>query len=119
YVITPSKRARAATNELALDYGIAEGQNQRIQTEELSNSEKSALSQKLQSTTNNNKAKQFIVVKNSMSFQVKDADFKRFRDSILYKTKDTLDYISIDSIRIKPFATAPAYVRSKHVYTER
>jgi hypothetical protein len=119
YVITPSQRPVKDESGLALDYGIQEGQNQRIHTETLSNTEKNQLSEKLQSTEKRPNGRFFVVVKGNKSFQVKDADFKKFRDSILYKTKDTLDYISIDSIQIKPFATAPAYVKSSYIYPDR
>lgn len=120
YLVTPSKRASSSTETtLAADYGINDTQNQRIQTEELSNAEKSQLSEKLQTADTRKDGNLFTVIKHNESFQVKDKDFKRFRDSILYKTKDTLDYISIDTIRIKPVATVPNFVRSKYVYTER
>ncbi len=117
YVITPSQTPSKDTAGLAADYGITDAQNQRIHTESLTNTEKNELSQKLQSGQNNNRF--FTVRKGQQYFKIADKDFKRFRDSLLFKTKDTIDYVSIDTIVIKPFSTLPVYKRSPFVYTEK
>jgi hypothetical protein len=55
----------------------------------------------------------------SVISQVNEKYFKRFRDSIVHKTKDTIAFASVDTILIKPFIPPVVYKPSKFVYTEK
>ncbi|HRE51547.1 MAG TPA: hypothetical protein PK339_09005 [Flavitalea sp.] len=48
-----------------------------------------------------------------------EKEVKKFRDSILYKTKDTLILSAADTFLIKPFVPKPVYKASKFVYAEK
>jgi len=48
-----------------------------------------------------------------------EKNFKAFRDSIVYKTKDTMVFRSIDTIVVKPFVPKEVYKPSKFVFTEK
>jgi hypothetical protein len=51
--------------------------------------------------------------------QVREKDFRRFRDSVVNKTKDTISFASVDTIVIKPFVPKEVYKPSRYVYTEK
>jgi hypothetical protein len=63
----------------------------------------------------------FIIVKrrDSIISQVNEKHFKRFRDSVVHKTKDTIAFASVDTILIKPYIPPVVYKPSKFVYTEK
>jgi hypothetical protein len=63
----------------------------------------------------------FITVmrNDSLISQVNEKYFKRFRDSIVHKTKDTIAFASVDTIFIKPYIPPVVYKPSKFVYTEK
>lgn len=62
----------------------------------------------------------FIVKKrDTVIMQVSEKTFKRFRDSIVLKTKDTMSFKNLDTIVIKPFVPKEVYKPSKFVFTER
>jgi hypothetical protein len=63
----------------------------------------------------------FFTIKrrDSVVFQVPEKQFKRFRDSLVSKTKDTIAFESVDTIVIKPFIPKEVYKPSKYVYTAR
>lgn len=62
----------------------------------------------------------FIVKKrDTIVMQVSEKDYKRFRDSIVVKTKDTLVFRSLDTIVLKPFIPKEVYKPSLYVYTEK
>jgi hypothetical protein len=44
---------------------------------------------------------------------------KRFRDSVITRTKDTLVFNNIDTVLIKPFVPKPVYKPSQYVFTEK
>ncbi len=50
---------------------------------------------------------------------ISEKDFKAFRDSIVYKTKDTMVFRSIDTIVVKPFVPKEVYKPSIYVFTEK
>ena len=63
----------------------------------------------------------FIIVKrhDSIINQVREKEFKRFRDSIVHRTKDTISFASVDTILIKPYIPPVVYKPSKYVYAEK
>ena len=50
---------------------------------------------------------------------VPESGFKKFRDSILFRTRDTMMFVAVDTILIKPFAAKEIYRASRYVYTEK
>jgi hypothetical protein len=61
----------------------------------------------------------FIKKRDTLLGQINTKDFKKFRDSIVTKTKDTIAISSVDTILIKPFVPKEVFKPSKFVYTER
>ena len=61
-----------------------------------------------------------VVLRNdSLINKVGERSLKRFRDSIITKTKDTMVFRSADTIQIKPFVPKEVYKASKYIYTEK
>lgn len=63
--------------------------------------------------------KMYVIKRRGMYTNVPENSFRKFRDSILYNTKDTLMYTSVDTIIIKPFIYKEIFRASKYVYTEK
>ena len=63
--------------------------------------------------------KMYVIKRREMYINVPEINFRKFRDSILYNTKDTMMYVSVDSIIIKPFIPREIYRASKYVFTEK
>jgi hypothetical protein len=57
--------------------------------------------------------------RDSVIMQFTELSLKSFRDSILYKTKDTLVFRSGDTLDIKPFVPKEVYRPSLYVFTGR
>lgn len=61
----------------------------------------------------------FIIKKrDTVIMQLPEKGFKRFRDSIVLKTRDTMTFRSIDTILIKPFVPKEVYKPSKYVFSD-
>lgn len=62
----------------------------------------------------------FFVIKrrDTVIMQVPEKAFKKFRDSIVLKTKDTMTFRTLDTIVIKPFIPKEVYKPSRYVFTE-
>lgn len=61
----------------------------------------------------------FIVKKrDTVIMQVSEKSLKRFRDSIVLRTKDTLTFKNMDTILLKPFVPKEIYKPSKYVFTD-
>jgi hypothetical protein len=63
--------------------------------------------------------KMYVIKRREMYVNVPENGFRKFRDSILYNTKDTMMYVSVDTIIIKPFVPGEIYRASKYVFTEK
>jgi hypothetical protein len=64
--------------------------------------------------------KYFIVKKrDTVINRIVEKDLKKFRDSIVYTTKDTMVFAGADTLVIKPFVPKEIYKPSKYVYTEK
>ncbi len=61
----------------------------------------------------------FIKRKDSVVGQLFQKDFRKFRDSVLAKTKDTLVFKNNDTIFIKPFRPREVYKISMFVFTSK
>lgn len=51
--------------------------------------------------------------------KIPEADFKKFYDSMVHKTKDTLVFKTLDTILVKTFVPKVIYRPSRYVYTEK
>ena len=125
YEFSKSKRPAPDTAKITTSI-IPTGDNQRILApDSLSNVEMKALKEKIQLPPTRvvpvPKPERFFIVrrKDSLLARISEKDFKKFRDSIVYATKDTLVFNAADSILIKPFVPKEVYKASKYVYTEK
>jgi hypothetical protein len=61
----------------------------------------------------------FIIKKrDTVIMQLPEKGLKKFRDSIVLKTKDTMTFKSVDTILIKPFVPREVYKPSKYVFAD-
>jgi len=60
-----------------------------------------------------------VVRRDTVIAQVSEKNIKRFRDSVVQKTKDTIAFASVDTILIKPYIPPVVYKPSKFIYTEK
>ncbi len=65
------------------------------------------------------KERYFVVRKNNSYTSVSQNDFKKFRDSIVYATRDTMVFEAVDTVVLKPFVPVEMYRASRFVYTEK
>jgi hypothetical protein len=64
--------------------------------------------------------KMFVLVRrDSVITQYSQKYLKRFRDSVVTRTKDTLVFTDLDTVVIKPFMPKPVYKPSQYVFTEK
>lgn len=61
----------------------------------------------------------FVKKRDTLVGQVGERSLKRFRDSILLRTRDTLTYNNTDTILIRPFVPKEIYKPSRYIFTER
>ena len=61
----------------------------------------------------------FIKRNDSLIGQISGKTLKRFRDSVLNKTKDTLAFVDADTILIKSFVPKEVYKVSNYVFTAK
>lgn len=57
--------------------------------------------------------------KDSVLFSITQKEFKKFRDSLITKTKDTMVFRNADTILIKPFIPKEVYKPSIYIFTEK
>jgi hypothetical protein len=61
----------------------------------------------------------YVKKRDTLLAQLSEKDLKKLRDSILYKTKDTLSFIAADTLVIKPFVPKEVYKPSLYVFTSK
>ena len=61
----------------------------------------------------------FIKKRDTLVATINAKELKRFRDSIVTKTKDTIAFSNADTILLKPFVPVEVFKPSKYVYTEK
>lgn len=112
YIFTNSKRPAIDTS-VSGDESFLFDENQRVKfSDSLSTGEVKAI-------RGASKEKVYVVKRRDRYIPVLESNFKRFRDSLLYFTKDTMMYVAADSILIKPFEQKEIYRASRFVYTEK
>lgn len=64
--------------------------------------------------------KNYVVIrKDSVLDPLPESRFRSFRDSVAYKTKDTIMFLAGDTLMIRPFVPKEVFRPSKFVFTER
>lgn len=127
YVHTKSKRPILDTARKVVSEPIAENNDskQRVVVAETVPAKDAAIIKETIRETAKEKPlpapEKFIIVKRNDSIinQVREKEFKKFRDSIVHRTKDTIAFASVDTILIKPYIPPVVYRPSKFVYTEK
>jgi hypothetical protein len=61
----------------------------------------------------------FVKKRDTLIATINAKELKKFRDSMVTKTKDTMAFVGLDTIVLKPFVPKEVYKPSKFVYTER
>src|SRR5688572_6284251 len=61
----------------------------------------------------------FIKKRDTLVATINAKELKKFRDSVVTKTKDTIAFSTGDTILLKPFVPREVFKPSKYVYTER
>jgi hypothetical protein len=62
----------------------------------------------------------FVVKKkDSILFNIPEKGFRKFRDSIVNRTRDTLAFKNLDTILLRPFVPREIYRPSRFVYTDK
>lgn len=120
YQFTHSKRPAPDTASVANEPVLTDNQRVKL-SDDLSNNEVTRLNEKLQLKTLPlpRPEKFFVVKRKNVTKTISQKNFKKFRDSIVNVTKDTLVFESVDTIVIKPFVPKPVYKASRYVYTEK
>lgn len=96
--------------------------NQRmVMSDSLSHREVNSLNEKLKPTSKYTpRPERFFMVKTGTGvIRVSQKDFKRFKDSVLNTTRDTLVFKSLDTAVIHQFVARELYRASKYVFTEK
>lgn len=113
---SPAPDTASGRNEPAL------ADNQRmVMSDSLSHREVNSLNEKLKPTPKfTPRAERFFMVKAGTAvIRVSEKNIRKFKDSVLYTTRDTLVFKSLDTAVIHPFAARELYRASKYVFTEK
>lgn len=129
YVFSRSKKATwdTARKEILPDPATLNGSKQVVVAKDLTNTESREITKKTIPTTASTSPatlpepeKFFILVrKDSIIGKVSQNQYKRFRDSVVTRTKDTMVFKSVDTIQIKVFVPREVYRPSKYIFTEK
>lgn len=128
YVFTRSKRAFWDTVRSPgianANRPAADNAKQRVViSEKVSPRQAEEIKEKLQTAAASPKPEpeKFFVIKrrDTILTQIPANSFKRFRDSVVSKTRDTIAFSSVDTILLKPYVAREIYRPSKYVFTER
>ena len=128
YVFTRSRRAYWDTVRIPVAGNAnrppAENAKQRVViSEKVSPRQAEEIKEKLQTAATSQKPEpeKFFIVKkyDATLIQIPANSFKRFRDSIVTRTRDTIAFSSVDTIVLKPFVPREIYKPSRYVFTER
>lgn len=127
YVHTKSKRPILDTARKVVSEPIAENNDSKqrvVVADNVPAKEAAIIKESIKETVKEKplpEPEKFIIVKRNDSIinQVREKEFKRFRDSVVYRTKDTIAFASVDTILIKPYIPPVVYKPSRFVYTEK
>lgn len=121
YIFTPSRRPvadnRPAVTATTIPSGVSGNEGRIEMKPDLSEVEKKAIAEKNKKPV----PERIYIVKrrDTILLQLKEAAFKVFRDSLLQKTKDTLQFAANDTLLIKPFVPKEVYKPSRYVFTAK
>ena len=133
YVFTMSKRpfwdtARIASKPNPLKNGVSSSRRVII-SDSMEINEANTLRDKLNekpltltdSAIRKIEPEKFFAIKrrDSILFLLPEKGFKAFRDSVVYKTKDTMVFRSSDTILIKPFIPKEVFKASIYIFSEK
>jgi hypothetical protein len=134
YVFSKSRRAVWDTSKVSGE-PLSEtksvpvnGSKQVVVSEQMTNQEVEQLKDKLEDMKQPDKVEEkkvvpekfFVVIRNDSIIQsIPEKQYKRFRDSVVNRTKDTLLFSDVDTITIKVFVPKVVYKPSKFIFTER
>lgn len=129
YVYSKARRASWDTSRIAgaqinKTSSPVNGSKQVVVSKNMTNQDVEQLKEKIEEAKkreeNIEPEKFFVVVKkDSIVNLLPEKQFKRFRDSLVTKTKDTMLFSSVDTIVIKTFIPVEVYRPSQFVFTER
>jgi hypothetical protein len=129
FLFTKSKRATWDTAHVVVSKQNSDNGTRVVITESVSPRQAEEIKEKIKTTTPvvENKPvpvpepEKFFIIKkrDTVLGQINTKDYKRFRDSVVTKTKDTIAFSSIDTILLKPFVPKEVYKPSKYIYTEK
>jgi hypothetical protein len=123
YLFTKSRRP-APDTAISSSEPILQDNQRVVLSDSLNTKEVITLQEKLKKTAQNTPRPQkqeryFVVRRKDVLSSVNESNFKRFRDSIVYTTRDTMVFEAVDTVVIKPFVPKEIYRASRYVYTER
>lgn len=125
YQFSRSKRPAPDTAKvISVTDPLVKNESTRVIEDSLSKKEAKALKEKILPPQRNPvmpRPEKFFVIRrrDTVINTISEKYLKRFRDSIVYATKDTLLFASADTIAIKPFVPKEVYKPSKFVFTEK
>ena len=121
YVFSKSKRPVMDTVKQKEQPKIISPVDQRIQEEPKTDNRKPVTDDKKEIVKSKEIPERVIYIKkrDTLISQIGERSLKRFKDSLLLKTKDTLSFNTADTIIIKPFVPKEVYKPSRFVFTEK
>ena len=127
FLFTKSKKATWDTARVVVNKQNADNGARIVITESVSPRQAEEIKEKIKTTPVETKPvpvpepEKFFIIKkrDTVLGQINTKDYKKFRDSVVTKTKDTIAFSSIDTILLKPFVPKEVYKPSKYIYTEK
>ena len=121
YVFSRSQRAILDTSaEVKIEPKNGAAERRVIVSANLNENETVKIKEKLEDNRKAEPEKFFVLKRrDSVIAQYSQKYLRRFRDSVINRTKDTLVLNNIDTVIIKPFVPIPVYKPSQYVFTEK
>ena len=123
YVFTRSQRPgldTSADNSASTETSNGSGNRRVIVSSNLNENDAERIKEKLEESRKAEPEKFFILKRrDSIVGQYSQRFLKRFRDSVINRTRDTLVFTSLDTVIIKPFFPKPVFKPSQYVFTEK
>ena len=129
FLFTQSKRPLWDTTKVAVTKQQPDNGQRVIIQGTVSDKQAEEIKEKLQSNTTITPAPvvkapepekfYFVKKRDTLVATINAKELKKFRDSVVIKTKDTLAFVGLDTIVLKPFVPKEVYKPSKFVYTEK
>ncbi|OQP43096.1 hypothetical protein A4H97_13210 [Niastella yeongjuensis] len=132
FLFTQSKRPFFDTVKVAVVKQQPENGHRVVIAEGVSEKQAEEIKEKLQPNTTTTTPPPPVVVKppepekfyfvkkrDTLVATINAKELKKFRDSMVTKTKDTMTFVGLDTIVLKPFVPKEVYKPSKFVYTEK